>query len=378
MAPWALVFSRKLWAQDCLSFFSVLVLGGLYELCQHGNRSWFIPVALCAGLMPGIHFSGFFGTVVVALVVVIFRPQIGAWRWGVVTAVLLAVYLPYALTAGGSGRLAEEWSASHFSFISWVYAVQILSHFDLGELLGSSLGTLRQALPLPVSILGEAGGLLTVTLFVAGFFWLSGSLFRRWSWKEPLRGLRQNPGRTLCWLWVALPLLAYPLLSMDEYVYRHYLIILYPVPFWLAAFGADRLGSQGTKGWRVVVATGIVVVVLLESLVSIQLLRLLDGSGGASGEYGVIYRHKEAAARFIAHTCLGQETIPTLHSPSGDSLLEYQYLVVLKANKPGVLGRENAQPSEAVIVTERELPPGYRIPSSARKQRFGPVEVICF
>lgn len=75
-APWAVIFSRKIWAQDLLAPFLVCLLVGL-DKAIFGRRpaSWLLVVA-SAFVMLQIHFSSIFVLIALPVLVFIYRRQL--------------------------------------------------------------------------------------------------------------------------------------------------------------------------------------------------------------------------------------------------------------------------------------------------------------
>jgi len=327
--PWAVIYSRKIWAQDCLPIFSLLVIGGLYEVCANGNRRWSLPALLAAGLMPGVHFSGLFAVAVTIITLAICRPKTKWWDWAIAAAILLATYLPYLLTHWGRGGMGSSASIARLSVAGCLYALQLLSHFNFSYLLGASAeqfyadgnGTI---------VVSHVLGAGLVGLAVAGFAGLAIRLAHRT--KRLVAGeaeASQDRGKLICFLWVALPLVGYVVLSVDKPIHPHYLIILYPVPFWLAAAALDWLARRGRPKWRHIATAVVIAIALSEVLFLARFAAFVGREGGTTGDYGVAYRYKLGLANHIVAMCAAGRAEPDLVSPSNQNLLDYQYLVML-------------------------------------------------
>lgn len=372
--PWAVIYSRKIWAQDCLPLLSLLVIGGLYELCVNGSRRWLLPVLLAAGLMPGIHFSGLFAVVVTVIALALFRPKTRRWDWAIAAAVLVAVHLPYLLTHWGRGGMGSSASIARLSAAGCLYALQLLSHFNFSYLLGASAEQFYaegRGLLLIAHVLGAG----LVGLAAAGLVGLTVWSVRRMK-DLVARETEASPerGKLICFLWVALPLVGYLALSIDKPIHPHYLIILYPVPFWLAAAALDWLVRRAQPKWRHVAAAVVIAVALSEVLFLARFAAFIDREGGTMGDYGTAYRHKLELAKHIVAVCATEGAQPKLATAPNQNLLDYDYLVmragreVLSGGGPG--GRQ---------ITFEIVEGGDRRKSDpveeAQGRSFGPVRV---
>lgn len=331
-APWAVIYSRKIWAQDCLPFFSLVVIGGIHEVCGRGNRRWFFPAAVSAGLMPGIHFSGFFALAVFGLAIAVCRPKVGWKAWVSVAAFLSVAYAPYLAAPRNESRLGEAFSLSRFSPSPLAEAARITTPLGMDYLLGpAAAGRFEQEMPplLRPGVRAAAAAVLLLSALGLGRLALWAVAQFRPGVRQALAGFRAQPGWTLCALWMGLPLCGYLLLSTDRPIYPHYLILLYPVPFWLAADTADRLaGFVGGAAWsRAGAGLVLAAAALVQALFVARLLDFLAREGGAPGDYGVCYRHKVAAAEFVAASAAASGVTPILASPTRPDLREYEALV---------------------------------------------------
>jgi hypothetical protein len=348
-APWAVIYSRKIWAQDCMPFFSVLAIGGLTEVCARGNRRWFVPAALAAGLLPGLHFSGLWAPVIFGIALIAYRPRVG-WRPVLLSVTLLtAFYLPYALTVWPPGPSRFTWAPGGVSLRPLRAALDHLSASGFEALLGASharfLSTLPAALP-------EAGVVVHLGVAAAAIAGLILNLRRR-----------REAGVVL--LWALLPPLGFIPLSLIAPIHSHYLVMLYPVQFWLAGWTFDRAVNGGSRPGRLVARAWVAAAGTLNVLFLLSLFHFLGVEGGARGDYGVIYRTKLEAARFVAES---RGSV----APAGLSSAPYAFLVERTRRERSTRGSDaRAVPTPVFRVLEW-TPPGSRAPGI----RFGPVRVL--
>ncbi|MCX7887288.1 MAG: hypothetical protein N3B01_08585, partial [Verrucomicrobiae bacterium] len=95
VSPWAVIYSRKIWAQDFVPLFAACVVWALHAVVFGGRRAAIFWVVLLVLLCPQVHFSGLalWGGVVGVLLWL--RPKID-WRWAVGGLVAAVVpLLPY-------------------------------------------------------------------------------------------------------------------------------------------------------------------------------------------------------------------------------------------------------------------------------------------
>jgi len=348
-APWAVIHSRKIWAQDCLPFFSVLVVGGLTEVCARGNRRWFVPAALAAGVLPGLHFSGLWAPVIFGLALFAYRPRVG-WKPVLLAVTLLtAFYLPYALTVGPPGPSRFTWAPGGVSLLPLRAALDHVSASGFESLLGASHARFRSTLPAALPVAGAGVHFGVAAAAVAGLIL---NLSRR-----------REAGIVL--LWALLPPLGFIAVSLIAPIHSHYLVILYPVQFWLAGWTFDRAVEGGFRPGRYVTRGFVAAAGTLNVLFLLWLFHFLGAEGGARGDYGVIYRTKLEAARFVAES--GGSV-----APAGLSSAPYAFLVERARRGRFPRGPDaRAEPTPVFRVIEWTSP-GSRAPGI----RFGPVRVV--
>jgi 4-amino-4-deoxy-L-arabinose transferase-like glycosyltransferase len=378
VSPWAVIYSRKIWAQDCLPLFSLLVIGGLFELCVNKDRRWFLPTALAAAMMPGIHFSGIFPLLIFACAIAVFRPRAGWRRWCVVAAASCAAYLPFALRHFTRGAMGRGASAHGVTLDPLAWAAQIMTCFNFKYLLGVSEQRFFDSIAPKVLWLCYALGGSLVILFVVGTLGVTVDVVNGIRRSDDRReGIRRVAGRAICVIWALVPVLGYLALSFDKPIFPHYLIVLYPAQFWLAAAALDRILQRPRSLWRVSAAGFTVLVALFHTLFLSGFLGFVDREGGTRGDYGVAYKHKSAAAGYVIDTCSERETRPVLTSAFGAVPFEIIYLII-SSQKYASSPKQAGGRRETLFFFEEQWPPIDDFASwkgGARKKVFGPLIV---
>jgi hypothetical protein len=144
---------------------------------------------------------------------------------------------------------------------------------------------------------------------------------RGWPWVELDVAARR---RALLLVWLLGIWLAY-LTSATDVVFPHYLIVTYPVSFAVAALGgADVVRVLRARVRFVTAAVGIAAVAVVAGYVAftVAFLRFVDDRGGASGDYGVVYRDEEALARQMKQRGLRIANQPALELLASGSIDE--------------------------------------------------------
>jgi len=282
----AINYSRFLWQQNYLAPLVALWAITLFAGCVRGRRGWFVANATLICVMGLLHpvAALLIPVTVVGFFLAPRRPR--AWEYVVflvIAGALAAPTLIYEVLSGWpDARILLRFGAHGSSDLSVFTALYVAiggpSPTDFGP--AAPIYQFRQVTPI-IHILAMAFvalGYLALTLRVwrpALAIWRNDSLesarasapgsgptyaqaYRRasprerlalgWQWIGAVyRGLRSEASwraQTLLWLWVTLPIVG--LLHHSSPVYAHYMMILYPGVFIVAAFAA-----LDAPGWLV-------------------------------------------------------------------------------------------------------------------------------
>ena len=314
-APWAVLYSRKIWSQDVLPLLTVTLLWSLFFVLERRRSSavFFVPVLLCLAFQ--LDFAAL-ALVVPAAVVLLYRG--GNVHWpafggGVVAgALLLGPWLGHEATHGFEdvGKLVSGGRGDPSSVLvstgtieavrqtvrilgagNWDYVVGA-SHDLFASEAGTLWGLARSAGALAAALL--AAGLLTSAVRVVR----GARRARGWPFVElDTDGVR----RALLLVWLGGVWLSYATSSSDR-VYPHYLITVYPISFAVAALGlSDLVALAGARSRAAAAAAIAVLAFVLVGYVAFTLAfqRFLARHGGADGDYGTVYEDSHAVASAV-------------------------------------------------------------------------------
>jgi hypothetical protein len=336
VSPWAVIYSRKIWAQDLVPVFVAGTLWAYLALVFEGRRKAIFWVVLLPLLVIQIHFSGLALTVVVVLLLLLLRPALD-WRLALAAVAVAAVLgLPYvwyqtrndwsdfrqakATLAGQSYRIPEGMVVHPdlgYAFPrrdSWWHVVALVAAGEIEDILG--LSARAELDPNGVWRTAHQGGAeyFEATQWLGNWLlWVEGVAFVvAWGWLavrawRVVRFRRQKPWVSVAgtaagksaWvlvLWVAVPLVVF--VAARLWTYLSYFVILFPVVFLVLGVAVQELLARVKwAGWVVPVLMAVLVgnVVFVEDL-----YRFLGRYGGAHGTYGTVLAHKQAAAEWLA------------------------------------------------------------------------------
>jgi 4-amino-4-deoxy-L-arabinose transferase-like glycosyltransferase len=315
-APWAVLFGRKLWAQDMLPVFTVSLLWSLFIVLERrrSRAVLLLPVLLCVTFQ--LNFSAL-PLVVPVAAVLLYRSREVHWRaFGVgvgVAVLLLAPWLAHEARHGFGDvwTLVTEGRGENGSSTPGAGAIEAVR--QTARLLGGTgwnleLGESRDAFVADAGrawTLGRAASYLSAALLALGLVTSTvrvlsdGRLRRAW---PPVELDADDERRALLLVWLGGIWLAHTTSDVGR-VFPHYLIVTFPVSFAVQALGLADLTTAGRGRLRPAATIGAAAAVaaIAASYVAFTVAfhRFLDEQGGTAGDYGVIYRDQNDLARVI-------------------------------------------------------------------------------
>ena len=313
VSPWAVIYSRKIWAQDFVPFFATATMWAVHALVLGKKPKavfWCVLLPLC---VVQIHFSGVALTAAVIAIIAWLRPKID-WRWatgGLVAAgILMAPYLYLQQQTGwadfkqamnvGSNQQWEKFNGVTTHPVSGYrlpskqnlsYALAIMNGGRIEDVLGIAGGREfdraqvweRQHAGKYFNA-GIWGDLLLVQrlVFVAALIWLTVIAARS----------RMKSAPTILILWVVVPVVMF--FGGGLWTYLTYFAILYPVHFLVCGGAAEKIKQ------RPLALVGAVAFAFVNVMFLLGYYEFVDANGGAQGTFGTALGHKQAAARYLA------------------------------------------------------------------------------
>jgi 4-amino-4-deoxy-L-arabinose transferase-like glycosyltransferase len=307
-APWAVLYGRKLWAQDFLPVVTVSLLWALFVVLERRRTRWVLLVPLLFSLAVELNFSAL-ALVVPVVLVVLYRWQRVHWPAFVLgVAVSLVPLAPWlAHNARHHFRdvvkLAEEGrghgGSSSFGdgFVEAVrQTVHLVSAGGWRFVTGAAhetgaAWTLGRTAGVVVAVTVGLGLVTCVVAAVRG-----GHARRGW---PPVELHLDAARRALLVAWLLGIWLSYVTSARDR-VQPHYLIASYPVTFALAGIGlADAVRLARVRGAAMVAAAAVIAVVAAFVAFSLSFQRFVGRNGGTGGDYGIAYDHSLALANAL-------------------------------------------------------------------------------
>ena len=280
--PWAIIFSRKIWAQNLLPPFAVGWAIGAALAFVEGRRPFVVLHLVCLALAAQLHPAAAGLAPATLLFLVVFRRRVG-WGWvvvgGLLAALTAAPYLWHLWGVWRAGGLpfATGQAAAEVSLDSLRLALSIAGGFGIEPLAGEGF-----VLPLGAAV----ARWLWLVLVVAGAGYAALQAARRWERPASQVGL-------IVLAWLLAPALLFVWHRTPVYV--HYFIAGLPAACILAgvvfAAAMERLAARG----RGVAWAALLLSAGLLLLGWGGLMRAVVAAPGETG-FGVLLRTKLAAA----------------------------------------------------------------------------------
>jgi 4-amino-4-deoxy-L-arabinose transferase-like glycosyltransferase len=307
-APWSVLYGRKLWGQSVLPLVATAFLWSMFTVLERPRTRAvaLIPVLLCLALQ--LNFSAL-ALVIPGTVLLLYRVRELHWpalALGVgAAALLLAPWLYHEATNGFTDISllsgAPEDGDDPRPFEAVRESLRLVGTDDWDYVAAGSL-------PAFVTDAGLAGKAARYASVAAAAFLVLGLVTcvicvvrsvrtaQRWPWFVIAPRVASR-ALLLVWLggvWFTI--------SGADHLYPHYLIATFPVIFAVQALGlTDLVGAvRRVRRPATVGAIALLVgVVTAFTAFTLSFQRFLDESGGAAGDYGVVYRDRAELASVL-------------------------------------------------------------------------------
>lgn len=283
VSPWAIVFSRKIWAQNLLPLFAVGWAIGAALAFVEGRRAFIVLHLICLAVAVQLHPAAIALVPATILLLIVFRRRVD-WRYlilGGALAVLSAAsflwYLWGRWRVEGGLPFSTGQAAGELSLDSLRLAFGIATGAGLRPLAGEDF----TGLPGETAI-----RLIWLAAILAGIIWTSVKVFQR----------RERPAASvgfIALLWFLGPALFF--LWHRTPVYVHYFIVALPAAYLMAGFALGR-AIDGLRPRGRAVAWAVVVLVAGLQLAVWSNLMAAIARDPIAGGFGIPLGDKLAAA----------------------------------------------------------------------------------
>lgn len=283
VSPWAILFSRKIWAQDLLPVFAVGWAIAAALAFVEGRRSFIILHLVCLAIAIQIHPAAIGLAPATLLFLIVFRRQVD-WRMTILGGLLAALtagpflsYLWGRWQSEGGLPFSTSQSVAEYSLDSLRLTLSVV----VGEGIRPLAGATYAGLP------GEnVVRVLWLLLIISGTGWAVYQVARRW--EQPAA-----QAAFICLAWFLVPALLF--VWHWTPVYIHYFIVALPAPYLMAGALFGRVLRQARPLSRGIAWSGILVLCLLQLATLTAMMAFIEQNPLAGG-FGIPLGAKLAAA----------------------------------------------------------------------------------
>ncbi len=249
-APWAVIFSRKIWNNNLLPLFIVgYMFSGLLAFVEV-RRKWLLAHLVCLSIAFQLHVSAIALAPVTIALLITCRKRVG-WRmlaYGAAGAALAgAPYAVYLISRANEWTRAVMAVGSHsirFSFDVLSDAALIVQGTYIHSLAGEqAYHAFLATIPDLTAVLWLGGALVALGAGLAIYRWII-------YWRSARLDASTEAGLIVA-LWLIVPILFF--VPHATPIYPWYLIILFPTPYLLSGILLEGLLARFQLAWQKVV-----------------------------------------------------------------------------------------------------------------------------
>ncbi len=309
-APWAVIYSRKIWAQNLLPLFVVgYIFSGLLAFIE-SRWKWLTVHLILLAILIQIHFSGIALAPITAVLLIVFRKRLDrrSLMAGTVGALITAVPFVFFVMRQGIRMSGGDLTTGLLVFPLFVIAVILGTHITPDALQMSALviqgiqihslagseayRAFLASVPNFTPLLWAGGGLVALSAVYVVNAWVT---VRRAGQRLSL----MNKAEMIVVLWLILPILFFTPHTFP--VFPHYFILLFPAPYLLSGIGLNAVLARWRTRWqRIALWLLPLVIVGGQAWLSLALLRFV-GTQNTPGAFGTplgrLIESAEAAKR---------------------------------------------------------------------------------
>lgn len=275
VAPWSIIFSRKIWIPDVIFIFFIPFFYSLHKIIIDKNYSYWSIYCIFSLFLIQLHPSALFFLLLTTIFLLLQKPKIPIFSViiGIVIGIIPALpYILYEILNNCPECYAylnakDKLATSH-SFLVFIRPLQIINSGDFRFVVGDDFLKLSTQFPLIYRL---------KSVFYLEYIFLPLSMIIFWKQYKHLRFFIYS---------CALLPLGYFLLKTEPLI--HYYVIIMPLLFLFIAVGFSFLFKLG-KTIKVISFAILVLFIVISIGFNYSLFRILDEKKGLNGDYGAAY-----------------------------------------------------------------------------------------
>ena len=283
--PWSIIFSRKIWAQDLIAPFAILLL---FACCQffmdHRKQNWFW-IAIAFSFLLQLHFSALSLPFFLLCLMVVYRDvfrESGYKPIGYAVLLVFVIFLPYAAVILKNLASALSCAATSYQYAdsrpehilkAVGYLFQVFSAHNFSHIIGSDDALFSEGINGWIIV---TNNVVTAVLLLIGIF---------------LMMIKRKEHSFITFYFSLFLLFQFGYISFaSSRVYPSYFLICYPIGFVLVGFALNWIPGKLVKS---IAAT---LLVSVNIFITLSLQNFIHENKGAD-IYGVPYSMQTDAMR---------------------------------------------------------------------------------
>ncbi len=276
VSPWQILFSRKIWAQDLLAFFSIVFLYFIFNAVYEKKKSHLIYALAALGVLIQIHLSALYFFPVAAIAIAVHYKELNKKYMLTGIMLFLLAFAPYLafqiknnfgdIKAGM--ELAKKDTAFHSSAFMIPFALVSTKGFE--PLFGEHFNDFENT-ALRISFFD---------ILPMGIFFLSIAFL-----------FAYNKKSLILTLWLAIGTLFLALSKVDA-IDAHYFVSFFPLYFIVMGNMLDLFIKAMHNKIKPIIYFLIIMALAYQAAFDMSFLSFIEKSQCINGEYGMPYRHR--------------------------------------------------------------------------------------
>ncbi len=271
-SPWAVIFSRKIWMQDLLLPFFVLLLYSFYKILD-GKQYYWLHFTITTFFLIQLHLGSIFYLTVLWIFLILKRVKLSLKYISIGIVIGLIPLIPYLLYETKNScpdckiiLTTSERVSTKYQLNIFLRPLQLLGQGNFQFVLGKDMITFATQYP----IIYQLRKILYLQYFLLPFgviiFWKMYPKFR-----------------ILIYSTVLLPFV-YFVLKLEPFI--HYYIIVIPLLFLFSATGINYFLSSQSKFYRIMSYILLTSIIFSSIFFDITFFQLIEKEKGLDGDYG--------------------------------------------------------------------------------------------
>lgn len=281
-SPWSIIYSRKIWPQDFILPFVVLIFFSIHKILIDKNSKYWVVLTASSLFLIQLHQSGLFFTPLVFLFLLLQKAKVNFKFLIIGLAIGILPFLPYifyeiSTKCPDCSTLIAAREKTGRSFLSFFRPFQIMGQGDFRFLLFDDINEFAKRFSFVYEL---------KRIFYIEYILLPVGIFLFW--------LKNKGLRTLVYIIILLPIFYF---IAGVVPHMHYSIILTPFLFLFVSFALSYFISSQNNLIKTTSILIFTILVLNSILFNSSFFQFLKDKKGLRGDYGPIFSVTEKKSK---------------------------------------------------------------------------------